>query len=158
LYEQLLAHDFSMLDVEHAVKHWPAPAAGEARVRQMFGATDFVETAITETRAKQVSPPELRAQLDQLKATWPAIRSRLEAQLIPATEIQRRLALVGAPTEPEQIGLTRARLRDSFFRAYHIRRRFTVLDVAVRTGTLDALLDRLFGPDGVWSFDPISHS
>jgi glycerol-1-phosphate dehydrogenase [NAD(P)+] len=85
-----------------------------------------------------------------LRATWPAIRARLEAQLLPSEEMQRRLALVGAPTEPEEIGITRARLRDSFSRAYHIRRRFTVLDVAVRTHTLDTLLEGLFGPRGVW--------
>jgi glycerol-1-phosphate dehydrogenase [NAD(P)+] len=57
---------------------------------------------------------------------------------------------VGAPTEPEQIGISRDRLRASFVRAFHIRRRFTVLDVAVRTGTLDPLLHGLFGPHGAW--------
>ena len=64
--------------------------------------------------------------------------------------MRRRLALVGAPTEPEQIGISRERLRDSFFRAYHIRRRFTVLDVAVRTQTLDTWLGGLFGRGAVW--------
>ena len=43
----------------------------------------------------------------------------------------RALELAGAPTQPQQIGITRERLRESFARAYHIRRRFTVLDVAL---------------------------
>ena len=64
--------------------------------------------------------------------------------------MKRRLELVGAPTEPEEIGISRARLRESFVRAYHIRRRFTVLDVAVRTRTLYALLAGLFGRGSVW--------
>ena len=54
----------------------------------------------------------------------------------------------GAPTEPEQIGITRARLRQSYWQAFCIRRRFTVLDLAVRTGLLDTCLDEIFGPAG----------
>lgn len=149
-YEQLLAHDFSRLDVDRCLTAWRDPSAVEAHVRQKFAGTDFVSTAVTETRAKHVPPIELRAQLERLKANWPEIRARLRAQLLPSAEMQRRLAAVGAPTEPEQIGITHARLRDSFSRAYHIRRRFTVLDVAVRTQTLDTLLAGLFGPQGAW--------
>jgi glycerol-1-phosphate dehydrogenase [NAD(P)+] len=144
-YEQLLAYDFSRFDIERAVASWVPIAEVEARGRRMFGGTDFVETAITESRAKHITPGDLRAQLHRLCDHWPEIRQRLHAQLLPSAEMQRRLALVGAPTEPEQIGISRQRLRDSFFRAYHIRRRFTVLDVAVRAGLLDPLLDSLFG-------------
>ncbi|MGH7945591.1 MAG: sn-glycerol-1-phosphate dehydrogenase [Opitutaceae bacterium] len=150
LYEQLLAHDFTALDVDHALAGWPAPEIAIERARQMFAATDFVGTAITETRAKHLSPAGLRAQLAQLKAIWPETRVRLKAQLLPSTGMQRRLNLAGAPTEPEEIGISRERLRDSFIRAYHIRRPFTVLDVAVRTGTLDTLLAGLFGRGAVW--------
>ena len=150
LYEQLLAQDFSALDVEQCVANWPAPDAAEARTRSMFGRTDFINTAMAETRAKHVSSGELRGQLEQLKASWSEIRGRLQTQLLPSADMERRLALAGAPTAPEQIGITRQRLQDSFFRAYHIRRRFTVLDVAVRTSTLETLLDGIFGRGAIW--------
>jgi glycerol-1-phosphate dehydrogenase [NAD(P)+] len=150
-YEQLLAHDFSRLDVERGVAGWPTFETVEARARHTFAGTDFLDTAIAESRAKHLSPAGLRSQLERLKAGWPEIRARLSAQLLPSAEMHRRLQQVGAPTEPEQIGISRERLRDSFFRAYHIRRRFTVLDVAVRTGLLAPLLDGLFGPSGAWS-------
>jgi glycerol-1-phosphate dehydrogenase [NAD(P)+] len=150
LYEQLLAHDFTRLDVDACLAKWPAPATVEPGARRMFAGTDFITTAVTETGAKHVSTSELRAQLERLKTTWPEIRARVQAQLLSSVEMQRRLNLVGAPTEPEQIGITRERLRDSFFRAYHIRRRFTVLDVAVRTAMLDTLLGGLFGRGAVW--------
>lgn len=149
-YEQLMAHDFSQLDIEACVADWPTTDTIEPHARKKFAGTDFVDTAITETRVKHVTPTVLRQQLEQLKATWPEIRARLQAQLLPSSEMRRRLEAVGAPTEPEQIGITRSRLRDSFSRAYHIRRRFTVLDVAVRTQTMDTLLAGLFGPTGVW--------
>lgn len=145
-YEAVLATDFAGLDVAAAVAAWPAPEAAEAAVRSLLAGTDFVATAVAETRAKHVSPAELALQLERLRRDWPAIRGRLQAQLLPAAEIERRLALVGAPTAPEEIGLSRVRLRASFRRAYHIRRRFTVLDLAVRTGRLESLLDAVFSP------------
>ncbi len=154
LYEQLLAHDFTVLDIARCVAQWPAASALEPGIREKFAGTDFADTAVTETYAKHVSAPELHAQLQLLKINWPTLRARLQAQLLTAAEMQRRLTLVGAPTEPEQIGISRARLRESFSRAYHIRRRFTVLDVAMRTGTLESLLQGLFGPNSVWETSP----
>jgi glycerol-1-phosphate dehydrogenase [NAD(P)+] len=35
-------------------------------------------------------------------------------------------------------------MRQSFRQAYHIRRRFTVLDLAVRAGVLDSCLEEIF--------------
>lgn len=60
---------------------------------------------------------------------------------------------VGAPTEPEQIGITRQRLRQTYWQASCIRRRYMGLDLVVRAGWLDAFLDEIFGPSGLW---PIS--
>jgi glycerol-1-phosphate dehydrogenase [NAD(P)+] len=153
LYEGLLTLDLTALEIERCLAEWPTADAAEARARTLFANTDFVETAATETRAKHISGTELRAQLDRLKCTWPDLRARLQAQLLPSAEMKRRLELVGAPVEPEEIGISRARLRETFFRAYHIRRRFTILDVAMRTGTLEPLLAGLFSSGAVWEID-----
>lgn len=63
------------------------------------------------------------------------------------------LRAAGAAIEPEQIGISRDRLRANFLDAFCIRRRFTGLDLAVRTGLLNTCLDEIFGPDGVWGAD-----
>ena len=153
-YELLLARDLSALDPDACAARWPAATAVEAGVRERFAASDFLGTALAETQAKAIDAPALRAQLQRLQATWPETRARLRAQLLPAAEMKRRLVQVGAPTEPEEIGISRRRLRETFQRAYHIRRRFTVLDIAVRTGLFESLLDDLFGPGGVWEISP----
>lgn len=149
-YEQLLAAPLEKLDPSAALAVWPGAATSDADVRALFAGTEFVPTALQETRAKLVSAEELERQLGRLRVSWPELQGRLRRQLLPAAELERRLIAVGAPTEPEQIGLSRARLRDSFRRAYHIRRRFTVLDVAVRAGLLDSLLHGLFGRGAAW--------
>ena len=74
----------------------------------------------------------------------------MSGQLIPYSEVKQRLQLVGAPTEPEEIGITRKRLRETFIRAQFIRRRFTVLDLAVRTGYMERWLEGLFSKGKIW--------
>jgi len=151
LYECLLRQPIEQLDVAACVARWPDLKSVEEQVHRLFSSSDFLETALTETRAKHLSSDALRRQLELLKQRWPSIRTRLERQLVPFTELKRRLREVGAPAEPEEIGITRPRLRASFERALHIRRRFTVLDVATRTGLLAPCLDTLFGANGVWA-------
>ncbi len=151
LYEELLHLPFDRLDVDHCCARWPDWNAVEADIRVRFAGEDFVETAIAETAAKHPSAADLRLQLERLRILWPALRVKLRAQLLPMPELRRRLQAVGAPTEPEEIGLTRERLQRTFQRAYYIRRRFTVLDLAMHTGALDDCLATLFGPEGAWA-------
>ena len=151
LYEQALATPFEQLDVAAACARWPDWEAAEAQARALYAGTDFPELGVQEMRAKYVTRADLAAQLDTLKRRWPELRGRLSAQLFPCADVKRRLDEVGAPSEPELIGITRARLRDSVLRAQHIRRRFTVLDLAVRTGCLDGWLETLFGSGGIWN-------
>jgi len=152
LYEQLLQQPIERLDAGLCAAHWPE--FSETAIRRQFAHDDFASTAVEETRAKHLSREALQQQLEQHRSLWPAVRERLKEQLLPLTELKKRLQAVGAPTEPEEIGLTRERLRRSFARAQHIRRRFTILDVTVRTRMLEPCLDRLFGPGGIWEITP----
>ncbi|MBP8257667.1 MAG: sn-glycerol-1-phosphate dehydrogenase, partial [Opitutaceae bacterium] len=148
LYEAMLRIPFEKLDVEHCVSSWPDKSSIEAEIRRRFAASDFLDTALHETAAKHASSDELREQLGRLVRCWPALREQLRRQLLPSTELKRRLEIVGAPTRAAELGLTAERLRQTFHRAYFIRRRFTILDLAIRTQSLDRCLDSLFGPGG----------
>ena len=54
------------------------------------------------------------------------------------------LLAAGCPVEPQQIGISRERLRESFRKAYHIRRRFTIFDAIRRADLWDPALDQVF--------------
>jgi glycerol-1-phosphate dehydrogenase [NAD(P)+] len=82
------------------------------------------------------------------------LKQKLRAQLLPLDMLRQMLRAAGAPTEPEHIGITRERLRRSYWQAFCIRRRFNILDLAVRTGLLDAALGHIFGPTGLWPIEP----
>jgi glycerol-1-phosphate dehydrogenase [NAD(P)+] len=150
LYESLLAQDLRQLDVERCCSAWPDEQAWVARARDLLGEGSLAEGAAKELRAKYCSPAQLGEQLKLLQAAWPHLRERLGTQLLPLSTLRQMLSDAGAPTEPEQIGITRERLRASYWQAFCIRRRFTALDLAVRTGLLDRCLDEIFGPKGLW--------
>jgi glycerol-1-phosphate dehydrogenase [NAD(P)+] len=150
LYEQLLALPLEEFDVERCIAAWPDENAWIARAHKLLGEGELVESAIKEIRAKHVISELLCAQLTTLRSQWPILREQLRKQLLPLTKLKQKLNDVGAPTEPEQIGITRTRLRDSYWQSWCIRRRFTVLDLAVRIGALDQCLANIFGPKGVW--------
>jgi glycerol-1-phosphate dehydrogenase [NAD(P)+] len=154
LYEEFLRWPVEQLDVNRCCARWLDIDEAEARVRKLFSGEDFTERAVEETRMKHVTPAELRQRLERLKIVWPELKSRLRAQLFPVAELRQRLKLVGAPTEPEELGLTRERVRRSFLRAYHIRRRFTVLDVMMHADLFDSLRDALFSRGCLWEIEP----
>lgn len=136
LYEEMLKEDFSNLDVDACVAQWPSLEDAKAEALKMFEGTDFPTIGATEIEAKYVSKEELAKQLTILKENWEEIKGKLKAQLIPLDQLKKSLAAVGAPVKPEDIDVTPERLRESVFRAQRIRRRFTILDLGVRTGKL----------------------
>lgn len=152
-YEEVLKTALDELDIEACCNAWPTPEELDSMALQMFVDTDFPTIGLQETRAKYISKEELAGQLKQLKENWAAIKAKLANQIVPFKEAKRRLQLVGAPTEPEHIGMTRSYLREAFIRSQYLRRRFTVLDLAVRTNNMDKWLDALFTKGGIWEIN-----
>jgi len=150
LYERVLERPLDQLDVERCAAAWPDRDRWLERVRTQFGAGELAGIATNEVLAKAGDPESVRAQLLRLRAIWPRLRERLRDQLIGFTALREMLRAAGAPIEPEQIGIPRERLRASFWQAFFIRRRFTVLDLAVRAGVLEECLDEIFGANGPW--------
>lgn len=144
LYEQLLALPLESLDVEATVARWPDWEDVAADIKRRFDIPEVRDKALEETRAKYIRPEDLRHELVRLREVWPELRERLRRQLLPATQVAGQLRAVGAAVESDEIGITPQRLRDSFRLAYYIRRRYTVLDLAMRAGVLDVCLDRIF--------------
>ena len=144
VYEQMLAFDYSSLDVESCLANWKPLEEQEKIGEAMFAGTKFPEIGVKAVRAKFVDRETTRARLESFKARWPQVKARLEAQLIPSAEIERRLKVVGAPTTPEGIGSTvEASLKDAR-KTIFMRDRYMALDFLALTGQLDAFAARAF--------------
>jgi glycerol-1-phosphate dehydrogenase [NAD(P)+] len=111
----------------------------------------LAEHAVEESLAKYIPADQLRQRLILLQERWPVIRERLERQLMTAEHIRDLLRAAGCPTEPEEIGVSVARLRESYTLARTIRSRYSVLDLVNEVGILDACVDELFAPGGYWA-------
>jgi glycerol-1-phosphate dehydrogenase [NAD(P)+] len=151
LYEELFRRGLGDRTIDDLIQCVPHPEWLEVKVREYFGRpTDLAEKAVEETLAKFADRGQLLEQLERLRRAWPQLVLRLQKQLIPFREMQEMLRKAGCPFEPEQIGISRERLKVSYRQAFCIRRRFTVLDLAYLFGQFDPALDALFSPGGAW--------
>jgi glycerol-1-phosphate dehydrogenase [NAD(P)+] len=149
-YDTFLKRDFPRLDIDAAVAQWPAWDVVEADIRNTFDGA-LADHAVAETKVKYVDPDGLAARLGRLVESWPETRKKLESQLVPAAEFQAQLKLAGAPSRPEDLGLTAADVKATFPRAMYYRSRYTVLDVAREAGWFTGLVDEVFAPGGLWT-------
>lgn len=150
LYERLLSRPMHRRGIDQAVSSWPSIDEMEARVRRSHDHPRIAEKALDESRAKYISPDGLHARLTLLRDRWPALCERLQAQLLPSDQLCNLLERAHCPTQPEHIGLSRAQAKESYFAAGHIRRRYTVYDLASEMGLLSETVEGLFGQGGYW--------
>jgi len=150
LYERVFARDLTSIDIERRSAAWPSREQVEFMVLRGHDIPQLAENAVEETLAKYITPDQLRQRLLLIQARWPAIREKLERQLMPAEQLRGLLAAAGCPTNPAAIGIDRETLRESYWLARTIRRRYTVLDLVYETGVLDACVAELFAPGGYW--------
>lgn len=150
--EFLLEKDIENIDVDKCVDDWKSWEEIEQEIRSvMAGKPGHIERGLVETKGKYVDKEGLRNQLEVLKGAWPELRNRIREQILPFDEVREKLRLVGAPYEPEMIGVSRKRFRDTVSYIPYMRSRFTNIDVIYRLGLMDEFINRMFGSDGIWA-------
>lgn len=151
--EFLLRHDLTQIDVEAlVVKWWPDFGALAAEFPKLYGnRPDHIRRAQGEMRRKYSTPAQLREELTLVKRIWPELSAKMRAQILPFEEVRDKLRAVGAPYEPEQIGVSRARFRETYAGVAYLRNRYFSLDLVLRLGLMGELDSQLFGPGGIWA-------
>ena len=149
--EFLLEKGLEDIDVDACVAAWKSWDEVEAEIHTLMeGKPGHIARALVETKGKYVEKEGLRSQLETLKAAWPELSVRIREQIIPFGQVRENLRLVGAPYEPEMIGVTRERFRQTVSYIPFMRSRFTNIDVIYRLGWMDEFIDRMFGKGGIW--------
>ncbi|MGN1232831.1 MAG: sn-glycerol-1-phosphate dehydrogenase [Candidatus Cryptobacteroides sp.] len=147
--EFLISKDLTKLDIDACVAAWPTWDAQEAYIRKIFeGKPGHLARGLAESKAKYCGPEEIRRQLNAIVAAWPELRERIREQIIPFDDVKEMLRLVGAPSSPEEIGVSKARLRDTFKCIPFMRNRYTGIDLIYRAGLLDEVTEHIFGRGG----------
>ena len=149
--EFLIDYPLDKIDIDKAVAEWPEWEEMKERIYRLFeGKPAHLARALKETEGKYIGKEALRKQLERFVEVWPELKEKVRAQIYSFDTVHDYLKRVGAPYEPEQIGISRERLRDTFRRIPYMRSRYTNADLINRLGIQDELEQHLFGPGGHW--------
>ena len=149
--EFLLEKGLENIDVDACVEAWKSWDEMESEIRTLMeGKPGHIARALVEAKGKYVDKDGLRNQLETLKAAWPELSVKIREQIISFDQVRENLRLVGAPYEPEMIGVTRERFRQTVSYIPFMRSRFTNIDVIYRLGWMDEFVGRMFGMGGIW--------
>ena len=150
MFDQMYKSDFTQLDVDAAVAAWKSAEEVRHEAEELFAGEAFAELGVTEIMAKYDDKDEVRRQLNLVKANWPDLKAKLQAQCYTFDQMYRSLAIVGAPVKPEDVGISKAQMKSDVPFVRHIRRRYNMMDLGLRAGLLNTWVDGVFGEGGVW--------
>ncbi len=150
MFDRMYETDFTTLDVDACAARWKTLDEVRREAEELFRGLPYAELGIAEVTAKYDDRDEVRRQLQSVKDNWPDLKRKLQEQCYTFDEMYRCLHTVGAPTAPEHVGISRRTMRADVPFVRHIRRRFNLLDLGLRAGTLDGWVDAIFGKGGVW--------
>ena len=142
--------DLTGIDVDALVAAWPTLAQEQERALRLFEGFVAPRLGYDVITQKYQGPDDVRRELEAIKARWPELRDRYRAQVYPFAKMQRLFEIVGAPSDPSHIGVTRAQLKAMVPKTQLMRWRINLLDLAKRAGIYDQLVEAVFGPGGAW--------
>jgi glycerol-1-phosphate dehydrogenase [NAD(P)+] len=148
--EEFVKYDLTKIDIDACVAAWPSLESEQARALKIFADFPAPKLGYEQITQKYGDAETVRRELNALRDNWPSLRDRIAAQVWPFKKMQECFKIVGAPYEPEHIGISREILRDMFPKVQLMRWRYNVLDLAKRGGFYDSLVSSVFAKGGAW--------
>ena len=150
-FDEFLKMDLTRLDVDKCVAAWPTLEQERERALELF--KDFVSPKLgyDSIGVKYADAEGVRVQLTKVKEQWPELKKQYRAQVFSFEKMQRLFKIVGAPSDPSEIGVTREQLKSIVPFTQLMRYRINLLDLAKRGMFYDELVEAVFGGNGAWS-------
>jgi glycerol-1-phosphate dehydrogenase [NAD(P)+] len=92
----------------------------------------------------------VRKQLSDLKENWPELKAKLQNQVYSFEKMQNLFKIAGAPCDPSDIGVSREQIKAMFPKVQLMRSRYNILDLALRGGFYDEIVESVFNKGGAW--------
>ena len=152
-FDEFLKMDLTKIDVDRCVAAWPTLEQERQRALELF--RDFVSPRLgyDSISVKYSGADAVRVQLTKVRDQWPELRKKYRAQVYPFEKMQRLFKIVGAPSDPSEIGVTREQLKSLVPFTQLMRHRINLLDLAKRGMFYDELVEAVFGPEGAWKIN-----
>lgn len=149
-FDEFLKYDLSKLDVEKCVADWPSLESEEERLRKVFEGFVDPELGVRSIDAKYADKEGVRKELTDVRNNWEELKKAYRKQVYSFEKMQNMFRIVGAPCDPEEIGVSRQQLKDMVPFTQAMRHRINLLDLAKRAEIYDELVERVFGKGGAW--------
>lgn len=149
-FDEFLKLDLTKLDVDKCVEAWPSFEQEQERAKEIF--KDFVNPILgpQQMALKYHDKETVREQLTKVRDQWPELKEKYRAQVYPFSKMQKLFEIVGAPSDPSHIGVTREQLKAIVPFTQLMRYRINLLDLAKRAQIYDQLVEAVFGKGGAW--------
>lgn len=152
-FDEFLKMDLTKIDVDRCVAAWPTLEQERRRALELF--KDFVSPRLgyDSISVKYSDADAVRLQLTKVRDQWPELRKKYRTQVYPFEKMRRLFKIVGAPSDPSEIGVTREQLKSLVPFTQLMRHRINLLDLAKRGMFYDELVEAVFGPEGAWKIN-----
>ena len=140
VFEKFYEVDVEGIDVDKCVAAWPTLEQEQERALRIFRDFPAPRLGYDNITKKYSSPEKVREELEALKREWPSLKPRLQAQVWPYKKMKKCFKTVGAPCEPEDIGVTQEWISSVFPVVQLMRYRYNLLDLAKRGGFYDSIV------------------
>ena len=132
VFEKFYNVDVEAIDVDACVAAWPSLEQEQERALEIFKDFPAPRLGYDNITKKYSAPEKVREELLALKRDWPGLKAKLQAQVWPYAKMKEHFKIVGAPYEPEHIGVTPEWVSSVFPVVQLMRYRYNLLDLAKR--------------------------
>ncbi|MBQ9309450.1 MAG: sn-glycerol-1-phosphate dehydrogenase [Bacteroidales bacterium] len=148
--EHFVKYNLEDIDIDACVAAWPTLESEQQRALEIFKDFPAPKLGYENIAKKYSDAAAVRKELEAVKAVWSELKARIAGQNYSFAKMQKLFKIVGAPYEPEHIGITRSDIQAMFPIVQLMRWRYNVLDLAKRLRLYDDLVDSVFTKGGAW--------
>jgi glycerol-1-phosphate dehydrogenase [NAD(P)+] len=149
-FDEFYKYDLSKLDVDKCVAAWPTLEQEQQRALKVYETFPSKELGYVEMTKKYSDAETVRKQLTDVKNNWFDFKAKLQKQTYTFDKMKHLFTVVGAPTDPLDIGVTREKLLSIVPFTQLMRWRINLLDLCKRAMIYDDIVAKVFGKGGAW--------
>lgn len=136
LMETMIQWELTDDVIAEALEKWPTWENRKNDVEDKFRGMAALDDLLVINKDKYINKDQLAKRLELLSQNWTELKKLIKTHLIPYGEYKRKLKQAGCPVSPEEIGLTRDLVVETYIPAQMMRDRYSILDLAYETGML----------------------
>jgi glycerol-1-phosphate dehydrogenase [NAD(P)+] len=141
VYHEILSRDYGNTDINAVYESSVKRDAYVKRILEVF--KDSAPQIFKENENKIFEKEAWLVHAQKVKEAMPQIKEELTPKIPDAQRIISVLKSMGAPSKPEELGLTEEDLKEAILYAKEVRNKYTILDAAEYLGCLEDVAEKV---------------